>query len=105
MVLALRLESSSTYWAAEPVVRKCLVPHIFMVGGTIFSYAMKWLKFFKEIFENGFLPPRNTLAFAHMQVRVNMDADKVEDQVVYLYKYEGFDITPVPWLNADVTQS
>ena len=43
---------------------------------------------FHEIFENGFLGPRPSLAFGHMQVRVEIEAADVEDQVTYLYKYE-----------------
>jgi DNA mismatch repair protein MSH5 len=42
---------------------------------------------FHEIFENGFLPPRPALRFAHMEVNVDADASQVEDQITYLYKY------------------
>lgn len=42
---------------------------------------------FHEIFENGFLPPRPTLAFGHMEVYVNKQADLVDDQVTYLYNF------------------
>jgi len=42
---------------------------------------------FHEIFENGFLPPRPTLRFAHMEVNVDAEASQVEDQITYLYKY------------------
>lgn len=45
---------------------------------------------FHEIFENGFLPPRPGLAFGHMEVRVGTQAEAVEDQVTYLYKYAPF---------------
>jgi DNA mismatch repair protein MSH5 len=42
---------------------------------------------FHEIFENGFLPPRPALRFAHMEVNVDAEASEVEDQITYLYKY------------------
>jgi DNA mismatch repair protein MSH5 len=42
---------------------------------------------FHEIFENGFLPPRPALRFAHMEVNVDAEASQVEDQITYLYKY------------------
>jgi DNA mismatch repair protein MSH5 len=45
---------------------------------------------FHEIFENGFLQERHEsseLAFGHMEVRVDTDATKVEDQITYLYNY------------------
>ncbi|KAL8718148.1 MAG: hypothetical protein Q9225_004683 [Loekoesia sp. 1 TL-2023] len=41
---------------------------------------------FHEIFENGFLQPRPYLAFGHMEVRIDMEAEAIEDQVTYLYK-------------------
>ncbi|KAL8942309.1 MAG: hypothetical protein Q9211_001455 [Gyalolechia sp. 1 TL-2023] len=41
---------------------------------------------FHEIFENGFLLPRPQLAFGHMEVRIDMEAETAEDQVTYLYK-------------------
>ncbi|KAI4256406.1 MAG: hypothetical protein L6R42_006240 [Xanthoria sp. 1 TBL-2021] len=41
---------------------------------------------FHEIFENGFLQPRPPLAFGHMEVRVDMEAEAVEEQITYLYK-------------------
>lgn len=43
---------------------------------------------FHEIFENGFLGPRPSLGFGHMQVRVEIEAADVEDQITYLYKYK-----------------
>ncbi|KAL9597285.1 MAG: hypothetical protein Q9219_005266 [cf. Caloplaca sp. 3 TL-2023] len=43
---------------------------------------------FHEIFENGFLLPRPYLAFGHMQVRIDEEAEAIEDQVTYLYKYD-----------------
>ena len=43
-----------------------------------------------EIFENGFLQPRPSLAFAHMEIHIENDADNVQDQVTYLYKYPLF---------------
>ncbi|TVY85141.1 MutS protein-like protein [Lachnellula suecica] len=42
---------------------------------------------FHEIFENGFLEERPELAFGHMEVRVDSDAELVEDQITYLYNY------------------
>ena len=39
-----------------------------------------------EIFEMGFLKLRPTLAFGHMEVRVDSDASEVSDQITYLYK-------------------
>lgn len=42
---------------------------------------------FHEIFENGFLQKRSELSFGHMEVRVNTDAEVVEDQITYLYNY------------------
>ena len=43
---------------------------------------------FHEIFENGFLEPRPDMIFGHMQVRVDLEAVDVEDQITYLYKYK-----------------
>lgn len=40
---------------------------------------------FHEIFESGFVPRREALAFAHMQVQVQQDAAHIEEQIVYLY--------------------
>ncbi|TVY50120.1 MutS protein-like protein [Lachnellula occidentalis] len=42
---------------------------------------------FHEIFENGFLEERPELSFGHMEVRVDSDAELVEDQITYLYNY------------------
>lgn len=42
---------------------------------------------FHEIFENGFLPERPELSFGHMEVRVEANADLVEDQITYLYNF------------------
>jgi DNA mismatch repair protein MSH5 len=42
---------------------------------------------FHEIFENGFLPLRPALRFAHMEVKVDGEASEIEDQITYLYKY------------------
>ena len=42
---------------------------------------------FHEIFESGFLPPRDSLAFGHMEVRVDHEAATVENQITYLYNY------------------
>ncbi|KAL8831364.1 MAG: hypothetical protein Q9170_005327 [Blastenia crenularia] len=41
---------------------------------------------FHEIFENGFLLPRPYLAFGHMEVRIDEEAEEIEGQVTYLYK-------------------
>ncbi|GAB7348558.1 hypothetical protein MBLNU459_g6949t1 [Dothideomycetes sp. NU459] len=43
---------------------------------------------FHEIFESGFLLPRPSLAFGHFEVRVDVDAPQIEDQVTYLYNYK-----------------
>ena len=42
---------------------------------------------FHEIFENGFLKPRPSLAFGYMEVRLDREAQDLEDQITYLYKY------------------
>lgn len=42
---------------------------------------------FHEIFEGGFLQDRPELSFGHMEVRVNTQAEEVEDQITYLYNY------------------
>ncbi|MCJ1471038.1 MutS protein msh5 [Pseudocyphellaria aurata] len=42
---------------------------------------------FHEIFENGFLSPRPSLAFGHMEIRVDMEEAERENQITYLYKY------------------
>lgn len=42
---------------------------------------------FHEIFEHGFLEQRSSLSFGHMEVRVDKDADVVEDQITYLYNF------------------
>ncbi|KAL9589019.1 MAG: hypothetical protein Q9203_002186 [Teloschistes exilis] len=41
---------------------------------------------FHEIFENGFLQTRPHLSFGHMDIRVDEEAEAVEDQITYLYK-------------------
>lgn len=41
----------------------------------------------QEIFEGGFLKPRPSLAFGHLEVHVDNDAPQIEDQVTYLYTY------------------
>ncbi|KAI4092728.1 MAG: hypothetical protein L6R37_007534 [Teloschistes peruensis] len=41
---------------------------------------------FHEIFENGFLQTRPHLSFGHMEIRVDEEAEAVEDQITYLYK-------------------
>ena len=40
-----------------------------------------------EIFEHGFLKPRPSLAFAHMEVHIDHEAKQVENQITYLYKW------------------
>lgn len=42
---------------------------------------------FHEIFESGFLQPRSSLGFAHMEVKVDSNASTVDDQITYLYNY------------------
>jgi len=42
---------------------------------------------FHEIFENGFLEESPELSFGHMEVRVDSDAELVEDQITYLYNF------------------
>lgn len=42
---------------------------------------------FHEIFEAGFLQPRPSLSFAHMEVRMDTQASQVDDQITYLYNY------------------
>lgn len=44
---------------------------------------------FHEIFENGFLGPRPSLAFGHMELRVDMEEEEMENQITYLYKYKS----------------
>lgn len=39
-----------------------------------------------EIFESGAFSARPTAAFGHMEVRVDLEASDVEDQITYLYK-------------------
>lgn len=42
---------------------------------------------FHEIFENGFLPERPALSYAHMEVRLDEEQSEAERQVTYLYNY------------------
>jgi DNA mismatch repair protein MSH5 len=42
---------------------------------------------FHEIFENGFLPERESLALGHMEVRIDEETADNKEQVTYLYKY------------------
>ena len=42
---------------------------------------------FHEIFEYGFLKPRPFLVFGYMEVRLDREAQDLEDQITYLYKY------------------
>ncbi|KAF2842516.1 hypothetical protein M501DRAFT_949091 [Patellaria atrata CBS 101060] len=42
---------------------------------------------FHEIFENGYLQPRPSLKYGHMEVRVDTLAEEVEDQITYLYNF------------------
>lgn len=41
---------------------------------------------FHEIFENGFLRPRPSLKFGHMEIRIDPDEPEQEHQITYLYK-------------------
>lgn len=41
---------------------------------------------FHEIFENGFLRPRHSLAFGYMEIRLDDETEAIEDQITYLYK-------------------
>ncbi|KAI9759034.1 MAG: MutS protein msh5 [Chaenotheca gracillima] len=43
---------------------------------------------FHEIFENGFLPIRPALAFGHMEIKIDSQAEEVEDQITYLYNFK-----------------
>lgn len=43
---------------------------------------------FHEIFENGFLPQRPSLAFGHMEIRLEQKAVDWKDQITHLYTYE-----------------
>ncbi|KAF2866754.1 muts domain V-domain-containing protein [Massariosphaeria phaeospora] len=43
---------------------------------------------FHEIFETGLLKPRPALAFGHMEVRVDIEASAVEDQITYVYNFK-----------------
>jgi DNA mismatch repair protein MSH5 len=42
---------------------------------------------FHEIFESGALKGRSELAFGHMEVRVDMGTESLDDQVTYLYNF------------------
>lgn len=42
---------------------------------------------FHEIFENGFLQPRPHLSFGHMEIRIDKEAEGVENQITYLYNF------------------
>jgi DNA mismatch repair protein MSH5 len=42
---------------------------------------------FHEIFESGFLAERPALSFGHMEVRTDIEASAIEEQIVYLYKF------------------
>lgn len=41
---------------------------------------------FHEIFENGFLECRSFLKFGHMIIHVDREAQKIENQIAYLYR-------------------
>ncbi|OKL60144.1 hypothetical protein UA08_04558 [Talaromyces atroroseus] len=43
---------------------------------------------FHEIFENGFLPERESLAFGHMEVRIDEESADNKEQVTYLYNFK-----------------
>ena len=36
----------------------------------------------------GLLKPRPTLAFGHLEVKVDAEKSQVDDQITYLYKYD-----------------
>jgi DNA mismatch repair protein MSH5 len=40
----------------------------------------------KEIFETGLLKPSRNLGFGHMEVRIDEQASKVDEQITHLYK-------------------
>ena len=40
-----------------------------------------------EIFESGFVQSSPSLAFGHMEVRVDTQAEEVEEQLTYLYNF------------------
>ncbi|XPS97973.1 hypothetical protein M3J09_007189 [Ascochyta lentis] len=42
---------------------------------------------FHEIFETGLLKPRPTLAFGHLEVKVDTEKSQVNDQITYLYNF------------------
>ncbi|RYO26585.1 hypothetical protein AA0111_g7984 [Alternaria arborescens] len=42
---------------------------------------------FHEMFEMSLLKPRPALAFGHMEVRIDVEASKVSDQITYLYNF------------------
>ena len=42
---------------------------------------------FHEIFENGFLQERPELVFGHMEVRVDIEAEAMDEQITYLYNF------------------
>lgn len=42
---------------------------------------------YHEIFEAGFLKPTPNLRFGHMEVRMDLQADEVENQITYLYNF------------------
>jgi DNA mismatch repair protein MSH5 len=42
---------------------------------------------FHEMFENGFLGERPTLAFGHMEIHQDRRATEIEDQISYLYNF------------------
>ncbi|KAG9575405.1 hypothetical protein KCU97_g14209, partial [Aureobasidium melanogenum] len=43
---------------------------------------------FHEIFESGFLLPRERLAFGHFEVRVDPQSQQIDEQLTYLYNYK-----------------
>ena len=42
-----------------------------------------------EIFEMGLLKPRSTLAFGHLEVKIDTEKSQIDDQITYLYKYDS----------------
>lgn len=60
------------------------VAHFFHLG----PYRPKMLigTHFHELYDRGILPPGNGLEYAHLDVRLDNEAEELEDQITYLYK-------------------
>jgi hypothetical protein len=86
MVLGLCVVSSNTYLASKKIARKCLLlltstVSLFLAG----TFAFKLI--IVEIFECGFLPPRDSLGFGYMEVRIDEIPVEVGKQITYLYQF------------------